>query len=73
MSLSSNIDTKLEALIETPLPVCPQEVNLAEIPNSCEEQSCKVLLNAQVEQTKKLQGLCSLYYQHIQSLHNLIQ
>lgn len=74
VSLSSNIETKLENLIETPLPVPPQEINLTDsFSNSCQERSCKAMYEAQIQQNQKLQNLCQMYYQHIQSLHDLVQ
>jgi len=47
VSLSSNIDTKLDTLIETPLPVLPAEPNLPDtVPSNCDDRSCKVLYEA---------------------------
>jgi len=52
VSLSTNIETKLENLVETPLPVPPQEINLTDnLSSSCQERSCKMLFEAQQQQT----------------------
>ncbi len=74
VSLSSNIEVKIEEIVDTPLPLPPSEIDFSAFGEiMCEDDVCKTVQNAQREQTQKLQNLCQLYYNHIQSLHSLIE
>jgi hypothetical protein len=73
VSLCSNLDTKLEEILETALPLPPQELILQELQSTCDDECCQATRDAQYEKIKKMQDLCQLYYKHIQDLHSVIQ
>ncbi len=74
MSFTAGIDERIDELIETPLPLPPPEMDLQQTFGAinCSDKVCAAMTNAQGDNIKKLQSLCKMYYQHIQSLHGLV-
>ena len=60
MSLTANLDERIDELMETPLPLPPPEMDLCTAFDhmSCTDELCKTVIASQNDNTKKLQGLC---------------
>lgn len=65
VSMCSNLDFKLEEVLETPLPLPPQELIFSDLGQACDEEGYRETIRGQNEKIGKLQDMCQLYYKHI--------
>ena len=65
VSMCSNLDSKLEEVLETPLPLPPQELIFSDLGQACDEEGYRETIRGQNEKIGKLQDMCQLYYKHI--------